>query len=105
MRLAKIYWITNFVLNLPEQRLAEYQPDAGITFAGAKYLIFVLEVAYSETEESVIKKAKIYLKGSKGCHGIINHKAKNGSQQRPFCRTQVTRGRHVLGLALFFVDG
>lgn len=45
---------------------AVYQPDAGITFDGADYPFFILEVAFSETTEHIIKKAKNYLRGSKG---------------------------------------
>ena len=45
---------------------AVYQPDAGITFARADYPLWILEVAFSETTKHVIKKAKTYLRGSKG---------------------------------------
>lgn len=54
------------MLHFPEHYHAVYQPDAGIAFAGASYPFLILEVAFSETTKHVIKKAKNYLRGSKG---------------------------------------
>ena len=53
-------------MHFPEQYQAVYQPDAGIAFTGADYPFLILEVAFSETTKHVIKKAKNYLRCSKG---------------------------------------
>ncbi len=43
-----------------------YQPDAGLVFMGAEYPFFVLEVAHSESEKHVLKKANEYVRDSGG---------------------------------------